>query len=333
MRSSDSSEDGLGRVRAQTYPPRPSPRLSESNLPPDRDGWLNNAMDGHRNSWPYPFKKKLEGGFGSGLFLQNKRSHGSSMEGLGSGGSWSTVKFTRTSPTPTSCESGGSASSRSGTTPRGTPRALRRRHHRKGGWAEGTTLPTTRQQRLVTSMFALVVILGSIQIIALIVHPPAGGSFRVGGLSGIAGGRPGTSAAVDGSDARRRVSGAFQDNFLRSSSAVVSNPAEASAGGLRAGAFNNKEIVQRQDQSLSLANPRAFEMIAADMGHLKNTVSRNANNTVLACDYITSQFLRKKGLMRIAAEKLAPGDVSPDLYRCASDARYSLHAFHLNNAS
>ncbi len=139
---------------------------------------------------------------------------------------------------------------------------------------EGSALPTTRQQRLVTSMFALVVILGSIQILALIVHPPGGGSFRVGGLSGIAGGGPGTAAAVDGSDARRRVSGAFQDNFLRSSSAVVTNAVETSAGGLRAGAFNNNEITQRQE-SLSLANPRAFEMIAADMGHLKNTVSRN----------------------------------------------------------
>ena len=270
MRSSD-SDDGRGRVRAQTYPPRPSPRLSETNFQPDRDGWLGNAMDGHRGSWPSPFKKRL-----GGLFLQNKRSYGGSMEGLGSSGSWSnTMKFTRTSPTPTSCESGGSVSSRSGATPRGTSRAPRRRH-RKGGWGEGTAMPTTRQQRLVTSMFALVVILGSIQIIALILHPPAGGSFGVGGLSGIAGGGTAAVTTADGSGARRRVSGGFQDKFLRSSSAVASSAADAPASGLRAGAFNNNEVVQRRDQGLSLSNPRAFEMVAADMGHLKDTVSCDA---------------------------------------------------------
>jgi len=327
MRSSDSSEDGRGRVRAQTYPPRPSPRLSETNLQPDREGWLNNAMNGHRNSWPYPFKKKLGAGFGSGLFLHNKRScGGGSIEGLGSSGSWSTKKFTRTSPTPTSCESGGSASSRSGTTPRGTPRALRRRYHRKGGWAEGTALPTTRQQRLVTSMFALVVILGSIQILALIVHPPGGGGFGVSSLSGIGRGGPGIAASVGGSGARRRVSGAFQDNFLRSPSAVVSNAAAASAGGLRAGTFNNNEITQRQDQTLSLANPRAFEMVAADMGHLKNTVSRNA------IKWRALLQNRTKDVMSTSAEKLAPGDVSHRLYWFfASAARSTLHAFHIKH--
>lgn len=267
MLRSDSDNES-GRVRAQTYPPRPSPRLSDNNLP-DRE-WLGNAMDSCRTSSPSPLKKKVEYGFGSGQFLQNKRAYGGSMEGLSSSGtSWSKMKFTRTSPTPTSYESGGSVSSRSGATPRGGPRGSRRRHHhRKGGWGEGgTPVQITRQQRLVTSMFALVIMLGSIQIIALIVRPPRGGSFGVGGLSGLAA----ADGTADGSSVRRRVTGGFQDKFLRASS--VSSATGASAGGLQARAFGNNDIAQRHEQGLSLSNPRAFEMVAADMGHLKDTVS------------------------------------------------------------
>eukprot|EP00752_Nemacystus_decipiens_P005528 g5000.t1 len=263
------SDNERGRVRAQTYPTRPSPRLSENIFQPDRDGWFGNAQDSCRTSSPSPLKKKLRDGFGSGLFLQNKRAYGGSMEGLSSSGtSWSKVKSTRTSPAPTSCESGGSGSSRSGVTPRGGPRASRRRHHhRKGGWGErGAPVQTTRQQRLVTSMFALVVVLGSIQIIALIVHPPRGGSFGVGGLSGIAV----AGGTGDGSHVRRRVTGGFQDKFLRASG--VSSNAESSAGGLKAPEFDNN--AQRQEQGLSLSHPRAFEMVAADMGHLKDTVEK-----------------------------------------------------------
>lgn len=265
---SDSDHEHHGRVRSQTYP-RPSSRLSENSFQPDQDGWLGNALDSRHANAPSPLKGKPEFGFGSGLFLQHKRAYGGSMEGLSSSTSWSTMKFIRTSPAPTSCESGGSVSSRSAT-PRGGPRASRRRHHhRKGGWGEGgTPVQTSRQQRLVTSMFALVVILGSIQIIALIVHPPRGGSFGVGGFSGTAAG----SGTADDSSVRRRVAGGFQDKFLRAPS--VSSAAEASAGGgLQARAFNNNDIVQGHGQSLSLSNPRAFEMVAADMGHLKDTVS------------------------------------------------------------
>lgn len=269
MLRSDSDNES-GRVRAQTYPPRPFPCLPD-NFPPGRGEWFVNAMDSCRTSSPSPLKKKLGDGLGSGLFLQNKRAYGGSLEGLSSvGANWSKIKSIRTTPTPTSCESGGSVSSRSGTTPRGGQRVPRRRHHhRKGGLGErGTPVQTTRQQRLVTSMFALVVVLGSIQIIALIVHPPRGGSFGVGGLSGIAANRD----MVDGNSVRRRVTGGFQDKFLRASS--VSSAAEASgSGGLQARALNNNDPVQRQEQSLSLSNPRAFEMVAADMGHLKDTVS------------------------------------------------------------
>lgn len=268
------SDNERGRVRAQTYPPRPSPRLSENSFQPDRDGWFVNALDSCRASSPSPLKKKLGDGFGSGLFLQNKRAYGGSMEGLSSGGTtWSKVKSTRTSPTPTSCESGGSVSSRSGVTPRGGPRASRRRHHhRKGAWGErGAPVQTTRQQRLVTSMFALVVILASIQIIALIVHPPREGSFGVGGLSGIA---VAGGTAGDGSNVRRRATGGFQDKFLRVSGA--SSNTESSADGLQARGFSNNDVAQRQEQRLSLSNPRAFEMVAADMGHLKDTVSCKA---------------------------------------------------------
>ena len=263
------SDNERGRVRAQTYPPRPSPHLSENSFQPDQDGWFVNALDSCRTSSSSPLKKKLGGGFGSGLFLQNKHAYGGSMEGLSSSGtSWSKMRSTRTSPAPTSCESGGSGSSRSGVASRGGPRTSRRRHHhRKGGWGErGAPVQTTRQQRLVTSMFALVIVLGSIQIIALIVHPPRGGSFGVGGLSGIAVAR-GTG---DGSNVRRRVTGGFQDTFLSASG--VSSNTESSAGGLQARGFNN-DATQRQEQSLSLSNPRAFEMVAADMGQLKDTVS------------------------------------------------------------
>lgn len=127
-------------------------------------------------------------------------------------------------------------------------------------------MQATRQQRLVSSMFALVVVLGSIQIIALIVHPPRGRSVGVGGLSGVAT----TGRTVDGSSVRRRVTGGFQDKFLRTPS--VSSAAEASAGGLQARELNDNNIVLRPERGLSLSNPRAFEMVAADMGHLKDTV-------------------------------------------------------------
>lgn len=296
MLPSDNSDDGRGRVRAETYPPRPSPCFPENKFQSDRDAWLTNAMSSGRSWSPSggvlsPLKKTFEYGFGGGLFLQKKRAHGGSGEALSSSGSWPRMKSTRTSPAPTSCESGGSATSHSEATSRGTPRAPRRRHHhhrKGGGWGkEVGPLPTTRQQRLVTSMFVLVVVLGSIQIFALIVHPPTGRNFALGGLSGIAGSGGGSGGGGgdnnnNSNGVRRRASGGFRDKLFGASSGGSDGSGggvtQASAGGLRGGVLNNNESVQQQQHGLSLSNPRAFEMVAADMGNLKDTVSYHYSN-------------------------------------------------------
>lgn len=257
------SDGGRGRVRSQTYPPRPSQHRSESSFQSDRGSWFGNAVEGRRNSSPPRLSnnvvvsplRRLEYGFGSGMFLQ-KRTNGGDEEG--SSRSWSTAKLTRTPATPSSCESGGSASSQSGD----LPRAPRRRHYRKGGWGKEAAPPTTsRQQRLVSCMIALVVFLGSIQIIALIVHPPRGTSFAVGGL-----GRA-TSASINSNS-----------RFVRES---AGGGKVLHVDGLRGGVSNNKEAAAQQQQhhGLSLSNPRAFELVTADMGHLKDTVSEEFQPT------------------------------------------------------
>lgn len=278
------NDDGHGRLRSQTYPFQPSVLLTENNLPSDRDAWLGNSIQGRGDSSPLrrtgrgtgvlsPLKE-LDFGFGSGMFLQKKRSHGGNGEGLRSSGSLSRMKIGRSSPTPTSCESG-SSTSRSGS------RVPRRRnhHHRKDAWGdEPITPPTTRQQRLVTSMFALVVVLGSIQIVALIVHPPRG-SFTVDGLSGFAG-----RGINDDNRVRRRASGGVRDTFTDTPSIVSGGGGAVPSGGLRGGPLNNNGVPQYNEQGLSLSNPRAFEMVAADMGHLKDTVSepRVSQTTLLS---------------------------------------------------
>lgn len=312
MVRSDASDDRRGRVRAETDPPRPSSHFSENIYQSNRDGWFDNhAMTSRRSSSPStravlsPLKKTLEYSFGGGSFLQkNKRAHGGSCrEALSSSGSWPKIKPTRKPPVPTCYESGGSATSHSEEAPSGTPHAPRRRHHhhhhRKGVWGkEARPLPTTRQQRLVTSMFVLVVVLGSIQIIALFVHPQTGRSFALGGLTGVAvSGGAGGAGIDEGSSlgnnnrnngVRRRASGGgFRDKFFGTASDGIDGDigaaaTQASARGLRGGVFNNNnnnEVVQQNQHSLSLSNPRAFEMVAADMGHLKDTVSHHQSSS------------------------------------------------------
>lgn len=96
----------------------------------------------------------------------------------------------------------------------------------------------------------------------------------MGGLSGVA--VPSGGTAGDGSNVRRLVTRGFQDKLFRASSINSATEASAGDGGVQAGGgFNNNDAAaqQRQEQGLSLSNPRAFEMVAADMGHLKDTVS------------------------------------------------------------
>lgn len=259
------SDDDQGRVRAATYPPRPARAFSHHRV--GRDEWCAKSLDGHRNTPPVELggdKKifsllKLKKPVNK-IVLNRKAARSEGISG------WSTKKgFV----TPTSCESG-SATSRSGATSRGP-----RRRHRKG-WEDVAAAPT-RQQRLVTAMFALVIVLASVQIIALVVHPPGEDKYRTRGLaaSGQAATLGGAGGGVDGmgDGILKRTTGGFRANFLRSSGDGGGNVLAPVARDVGGRAFSGGE----QQHGLSLSNPRAFEMVAADMGNLKDTVSRRLN--------------------------------------------------------
>ena len=275
------SDDELGRGRSATYPPRPSRRASEYSI--DRDDWCPKGLESRRHTSPLGLSQGKRRSSSSLLKKPDclvgrslkKKWHSRGEERGNTSSSWST-KAKYTSPIPTSCESA-SGTSRSGGGGGGglTSRGARRRYRK--GWEDSYSTPT-RQQRLVTAMFGLVVVLASIQIIALVVHPPredilnATGGLGLAGIAGAGGdgGGGGGGAAGNGNGVRRRtVSGGLRDTFTRSGGD------NSNGGGRRSGGdegFNGGGI-QLQEQGLSLSNPRAFEMVAADMGHLKDTVS------------------------------------------------------------
>ena len=281
---SDSDPDELGRGRSATYPPRPSRRSSEYSL--DRDDWCPKGLESRRHTSPLglfhgkrssSLLKKPE--FGTTRSLKKKWTPSSSSRGgdkgsNGGGSSTSWGKGKLTSPVPTSCESA-SGTSRSGVAQRG-PRRRYRKGWEEGGFYSSPSAPPTRQQRLVTAMFGLVVVLASIQIIALVVHPPREERFATGFTASIAGPEDGGGGGGGGSGngVRRRTvggGGGLRDTFASRSSG--DNSKRRGDNNNISGEWVNGGGGSQQQQGLSLSNPRAFEMVAADMGHLKDTVS------------------------------------------------------------
>lgn len=264
------SDDGQGRVRAATYPRRPSRRpFDHQPLTNRREKGVLRDLPGCCNTSPAhgDLNKRnpvVLSNAGSRTFLQKKK-----WRGDGEGGVWAmTTRII--SPTPTSYESG-SGTSRSDAAWRG----LRQRRHK--AWEDAGS--PTRQQRLFSAVFGLVVFLASVQIISLITHPPRESQYSKSGLS-VNGNAHGDSAGEEvnevGSIARRRTPGGGRGAFLRAASDdnrwVATTPLRGGVGR----EFNGVE----QHQGLSLSSPRAFEMVAADMGNLKDSVGQLYRSSV-----------------------------------------------------
>lgn len=255
---SDSDNGVHGRGRAATFPPRVGRRASENHL--ERDDWYGKSLKGRRNTSPVGMGRDRR----FSLLLKKPDSR-HALQKKAARGDGTSPTWRKGSPIGNSYESG-SGTSRSGGGAEGvsTPRWARRRHRK--GWEDAG--PATRQQRFVTAMFVLVVVFASIQIIGLILHPPSEGKYPMRGHAVDLDAAGHVDSA--GSGIRRRTDG-LRKTFLRSGGGDGGRSI-ATGDGLDTG---GREILDRggQPQGLSLSNPRAFEMVAADMGHLKDTVS------------------------------------------------------------
>lgn len=157
----------------------------------------------------------------------------------------------------------------------------------------------TRQQRFVTAMFGLIVVLASMQIIALVAHSPSDkNSPGIVSSNGVA--TPTDRVDSTDSGVRRIASGRMEDQSLRGSSGVASNGGAAPGGvvgvvpalngnGHRGGDSSGRA----KHNGLSMANPRAFEMVSADMGHLKDKV-RSCTATHLRCCRVANRLLESR---------------------------------------
>lgn len=191
--------------------------------------------------------------------------------------------------------SGGSVGDGDGTLePRWT--RSRRQHHRRKGLEEDVNNapnhPVRRQQhrRILSAVIGLaVMLLASGQImVSLVVHPPP----REGAVSTATSNIQAISS--DNNVASVETVGGATGVFRRRTADGVQVSPFLRSGGMKSNRNNNPSVVgkdarvtvptnggsavyrggaaDQHHQGLSLSSPRAFEMVAADMGHLKDTV-------------------------------------------------------------
>lgn len=152
--------------------------------------------------------------------------------------------------------------------------AAGRRRGRKGSREE---MPVMRQQRLFVVMFCLVTTLAWVQILTFIAHRPRD---QLSSASQVVTSTAGTMLSVTGrTDNRRMTSGGYNQPALRGERqrGFGTRDRDIDRSGI---AGRDAEFLGSLDQPgyagnparLSVMSPRAFEMVAADMGDLKDMV-------------------------------------------------------------
>lgn len=252
------SDGAYGRMRAATFP---SPRRDEAERS-DQDDWgAPDDLKWHDMPPTFGYDKKSPSLIRKSrsthvLKSVHKNEHGGvDLSAKSSPRSRDDSSATATSPSP-----GGN-----------------RRRGRKGSRDEA---PLTRQQRLVSVMFGLVLVLASAQILTLVVHVP-----RDHQKSQRQGQSNSAETILRGSgklENRRIIPSGYRNLNLRGNKeqggvmkgeeitvAVVTGKGPRGIGG------SERRSRAGNQEGLSLTSPRAFEMVAADMGNLKDTVSHS----------------------------------------------------------
>lgn len=177
------------------------------------------------------------------------------------------------------------------------------------GFRDDVPSPAAKQQTLVKVMFGLAIVLTSMQILTLVVHPPreitggiaardrlhvaATSGMTLNSVVGVAGPSDNNRRMTSGAGSyggnlllrgaaetrHRAESLVLQDREQQRGTAVSRDFVEEQERGAARSSGGDRYGVGAQGDVFSLTNPRAFEMVTADMGNLKDTVRNDLFTT------------------------------------------------------